>query len=70
MDLGYRVTAKRTPQGVGTEIEIDFLVDGIRHDIGEGEWWVDLFVSPVPQETAELFLLDSSLLDGADILAY
>ena len=70
LDLGYRVTAKRTPQGVGTEIEIDFLVDGIRHDIGEGEWWVDLFVSPVPQETAELFLLDSSLLDGADILAY
>jgi hypothetical protein len=70
LDLGHRVTCLRTPQGVGAEIDLDFLIDGIRHDVGGGEWWTDLYVSPVPTDTVNLFILDTSELDGPDVLAY
>lgn len=70
LDLGHRVTVHRTPQGVGSQIALDFLVDGIAHEVGVKEWWVDLFVSPVPEDTAELFLLGTSTLGGTHILAH
>lgn len=70
LDLGHRVSVNRTPQGVGAQIDLDFIVDGVSHDVGFNEWWVDLFVSPVPQDTAELFILGSSELGGTHILAH
>ncbi len=70
LELGERVAINRTPQGVGSQIHIEFLIDGIGFTIGDGEFSVELFVSPVPQDTASVFLWDSSLLDGPDILAY
>lgn len=70
LDLGHRVTVNRTPQGVGAQIDLDFQVEGVSHDIGFNEWWVTLFVSPVPQDTVELFLLGSSPLGGIHVLAH
>lgn len=70
LDLGHRVTCVRTPQGVGSSITLAFQIDGIRNDIGGGEWWWEAYVSPVPEDTATLFILDTSELDGPDILAY
>lgn len=70
LDLGHRVTVNRTPQGVGAEIDLDFVVEGVSHDVGFNEWWVDLFVSPVPQDTVELFILGTSELGGTHILAH
>lgn len=70
LDLGYRVSVERTPQGVGDPIELDLVVDGVSHDFGGGEWWVTLFVSPAPDATVSLFTLDLSELDGVDVLAY
>lgn len=70
LDLGHRVTVNRTPQGVGSQIDLDFLVEGVSHDIGFNEWWVTLFVSPTPDEVQELFILGSSELGGTDVLAH
>jgi len=70
LDLGHRVTCVRTPQGVGSAISLAFQIDGIRNDVGGGEWWWEAYVSPVPEDTASLFILDTSELDGPDILAY
>lgn len=70
LDIGHRVTIERRPQGVGAAVSLAFLVEGVKHTVGNGEWWVDLYVSPVPQSTVDLFILDSSLLDGTRILAY
>lgn len=70
LDLGHRVTVERTPQGVGDPISLDFLVEGIRHEVAHRQWWVDLYVSPAPQATAALFTLSESELSGPDILAH
>ncbi len=61
----------RTPQGVGSAITLDFLIDGIRNEVGAaGEWWWEAYVSPVPEDTVSLFVLDTSELDGADVLGF
>lgn len=70
LDLEHRVSVKRTPQGIGDPIELDFLVRGIRHEVGHAQWWTTLYVEPVPTDAVNLFLLDISELDGPDILAY
>lgn len=52
LDMGHRLTVKRTPQGVGAQIVLDFVVEGIKHILpGPVEWWVELYVSPAPSVT-------------------
>lgn len=70
LDLGHRVTCNRTPQGVGSAVSLDFVVDGIRHEVNATEWWTTLFVSPAPDNTVHLFVLGTSELGSTDILAY
>lgn len=70
LDLEHRVSVKRTPQGIGDPIELDFLVRGIRHEVGHAQWWTTLYVEPVPTDAVNLFRLDISELDGPDILAF
>lgn len=70
LDLGHRVTVNRTPQGVGAQIDLDFIVEGVSHDVGYNEWWVNLFVSPTPTDVQELFTLGSSELGGTHVLAH
>lgn len=70
LDMGHRVTCERTPQGVGSAISLDLVIDGIAHDIGEGEWWWEAYVSPAPDDVQQLFLLSGSLMSGTDVLAY
>ena len=71
LEIGQRVTVVRTPQGVGSAISLEFLISGIEMQLNGSEWWQDLYVEPVPQDTLSLFLLDDSLLDSVtDVLAY
>ena len=70
LDLGHRVSTVRTPQGVGDPIELDFTVDGIQHRIGATEWWVELYVSPAPDNAVTLFTLGTSTLGGTHVLAH
>lgn len=69
LDMGHRVSVVRTPL-VGDPIELDLVIDGVRHQMTSKEWWWEAYVSPVPEETATLFVLDLSELDGVDVLAY
>jgi hypothetical protein len=46
LELGYRVTIERTPQGVGSAVTQDCLVEGISHRIGDRTWTTTLQLSP------------------------
>lgn len=70
LDLGHRVTARRTPQGEGAQIDLDFIVSGIRIDAAYAELWAELYVAPAVADDVDLFTLGSSVLDGSDVLAY
>lgn len=70
LDLGHRVSASRTPQGVGDPIELDFVVSGIQITAGVAECWVELYVSPAVSDEISLFALGTSTLGGSDVLAY
>ena len=69
LDLGHRVQVSRTPQGVGSAITIDLVVDGIRIEIGNAGIWWEAFVSPVPEDTVPLAIYDTSVYDGTDVYA-
>lgn len=70
LELGYRVTTQRTPQGVGSAISREFHVDGIRHQVSVAEWWVELYVSPAVDQDLTLFTLGTSTLGGTHVLAH
>lgn len=70
LDLGHRVTCTRTPQGTGSAFDLDFVVGGIQHSVSGAEWLTELYVSPAPDSTVELFTLGTSELGGTHILAY
>lgn len=69
LDLGHRVAATRTPQGVGTAIDLEFVVDGVRNEITGSGWWWEAYVSPVPEATVPLAIYDTSVYDGTDVYA-
>lgn len=47
LELGYRVNLKRTPQGVGSAIDADSIVESIDHEIEDRSWRTTLTLSPV-----------------------
>lgn len=46
LEIGDRVTYKRTPQGVGTTIDLAMRVEAISHETGGGYWRTTLQLSP------------------------
>jgi hypothetical protein len=54
LELGDRINVERTPQGVGTAIDLDVIVQGIAHRYSvNGEWDVDVYCSPAPPNYIE-----------------
>jgi hypothetical protein len=47
IELGYRVTLERTPQGVAPAITQETVVEGITHSVGGKGWSTTLHLSPV-----------------------
>lgn len=47
-EIGTRVTVKRRPQGVGSVISKQLLIEGVSHDIGPRSWSSTYNLSPVP----------------------
>lgn len=68
LELGHRVTVERTPQAVGSQIAQETIVEGIAHRISSEQWTTTLTLSPV--DTRTYFTLDTSVLDGVDVLAF
>jgi hypothetical protein len=67
-DIGDRVTVKRRPPGGGT-ITQDCLIEGVRHTYApSGPWETEW--SLVPADPNTYFVLDTSTLDGPDVLSY
>lgn len=57
-EIGERITAKRTPLGLNSEISVDQIIEGIRHE-GSPKQWVTSFVgSPVDPNVGTFLILD------------
>lgn len=54
-----RVTLERTPQGVGSQIAVEMIVDQITHRFTSKNWSTTLRVSPVDPNTESVLILDS-----------
>ena len=71
LELGDTVTVKWTPTGASEQVSQDSHVEGIRHSSTHASLHaVDLQLSPLLVQLADLFMLDTSELDGADVMAY
>jgi hypothetical protein len=67
-DIGDRITVKRRPPGGGT-ITQDCVIEGVRHTYTPTAPWETEW-SLVPADINTYFVLDTSTLDGAAVLAY
>lgn len=69
-DIGTRITVKRRPQGVGSAISKELLIEGISHEIDVASWVTTYNLSPAP---LPLLILDNStygVLDSVNVLGY
>jgi len=69
-DIGTRITVKRRPQGVGSVISKELLIEGITHDIDVSSWVTTYNLSPAP---LPLLVLDSTtygVMDSTNLLGY
>lgn len=62
-EIGTRITVKRRPQGVGTVISKELLIEGVSHDIGPQTWSSTYNLSPAP---LAFFILNSSTFGVLD----
>ncbi len=67
LELGDRITVEITPMQTGSQLVQELLLDSIEWNISDQGWWLTLGASPVPPD---VFVLDSSLLDGTDVLGF
>ena len=70
-ELGDLVTVERTPQGVGALITDTMIVEGIRWNMNDAyDWSVSFNLGLRAYDGGTLFTLDTSSLDGTDVLYY
>jgi hypothetical protein len=62
-EIGTRITVKRRPQGVGSVISKELLIEGVSHDIGPMSWSSTYNLSPAP---LDFFILNSSTFGVLD----
>jgi hypothetical protein len=69
VEIGTRLTVKRRPQGVGSVISKEVIVEGISHSISPDGWETSFTLSPVYSAT---FILDSAIFGVLDsnVLGY
>lgn len=64
LDLGRRITFRRTPQGVGSALVHETIIEGIEHDIGPKKWTTKYSVDASGAQ--RYFRFDNTLWDAAD----
>ena len=69
-DIGTRITVKRRPQGVGSVISKELIVEGITHDIGISSWVTTYNLSPAPLSFLILDNLVYGVMDSTNVLGY
>ena len=70
LEIGDRITVKQTPMGVGSQFSKDLIIDSIGWRIDAAFWEMHIAAAPVTPTTATWFVLDTSSLDGTDVLGY
>jgi len=70
LEIGDRITVKQTPMGVGTQFSKDLIIDSISWRITADFWEMRIAAAPVTPNGLNWFVLDTSALDGADVLGY
>lgn len=58
LEIGDRVTVKRTPLGLNEEINKDFIIEGIHHDFAPMRWTTTFRGSPVDPNVGSYLILD------------
>lgn len=66
-DLVFQVNVERTPQSIGSAIDIDYTIEGVSHHIEPKFWRTDLQLSPA--DTPGAFILDSTSQGILDVNA-
>ena len=69
-DIGTRITVKRRPQGVGSVISKELIVEGITHDIGISSWVTTYNLSPAPLPFLVLNDNTYGVLDSVNVLGF
>lgn len=69
-DIGTRITVKRRPQGVGSVISKELIVEGITHDIGISSWVTTYNLSPAPLPFLVLDNNTYGVLDSVNVLGF
>ncbi len=67
LELGQRVTFEITPPGVGSQVATELILEQMDWNITIAVWELTVQGSPIP---ADAFILDSSALDGTDVLGF
>lgn len=67
LELGERVKFEITPPGMGSQSAQELILEQMDWDISNALWELTVQGSPIPPD---VFILDSSLLDGADVLGF
>ena len=69
-DIGTRITVNRLPQGVGSVISKELIVEGITHDIGTSSWVTTYNLSPAPLPFLVLDDNTFGVLDSVNVLGF
>lgn len=71
-EIGERITVKRTPLGLNSEVSVDQIIEGISHTFGPREWTTTFKGSPVDPNVGDYLILDDATYGKLDtgLLAY
>lgn len=69
-DIGTRITVKRRPQGVGSVISKELIIEGISHDIDVSSWVTTYNLSPAPLPYLILDDTTFGVMDSTNLLGF
>ena len=71
LDISHVATVQWTPRGAGSQLDIDFIVEGVGHEVtNDGQQWLNISLSPVTG--VEVLRLDVTVLGvlGVGVLGF
>jgi hypothetical protein len=69
-DIGTRITVKRRPQGVGSVISKELIIEGISHDIDVSSWVTTYNLSPAPLPYLIIDDTTFGVMDSTNLLGF
>lgn len=66
LGMGNRITVKRTPLGLNTEVSIEQIIESVSHSFTVGEWTTTFRGSPTDPNVNTLLILDDATYGALD----